>query len=228
MYNISLNDYIAPDILNIFTDASIKNRPNRKYSGCYGAAAVVYNEVIDEFCRIISDTTNNNAEIKGIRAGVYLALKYKGIFKTINIFSDSQISVFGLRDRIINWKLYDDVLVTKSGTEVKSQEIYFQIIHIILSNELSVNLYHQKGHVSNNYNDLVEAEHVFRSGNSVRGKIDLNFIRYISKWNNYIDVTTRNTLFNYDKSITYSDAIMYDPFKFDKRKYMKLINKKVR
>lgn len=227
MFNLMKDDFYKPEILNIFTDASIKNRPNGKFSGCYGATAVVCDTIIEEMCRVNTDTTNNNSEIKGIRAGVHLALKYRCNYQTINIFSDSQISVFGLRDRIFNWCLKDGVLINKSKEPVKSQEVYYEIIHMILINQLHINLYHQKGHVDNNYNSLQDAEHVFRSSNSIRYTIDLNFIRYISAWNNYIDCATRNMLLTYDKSMEYYDAIHYQPFIFNKAAYKQLIGKKV-
>lgn len=227
MFNLMKNDFYRPEILNIFTDASIKNRPNGKFSGCYGATAVVCDTIIEEMCRVNTDTTNNNSEIKGIRAGVHLALKYRNNYQTINIFSDSQISVFGLRDRIFNWTLKDGILINKSKEPVKSQEVYYEIINMILANHLYINLYHQKGHVDNNYNNLIEAEHVFRSSNSIRYTIDLNVIRYISVWNNHIDTITRNTLLTYDKNIVYRDAIHYEPFIFNKSTYKQLIGKKV-
>lgn len=227
MYNPSCKDnYYRSDILNIFTDASIKNRPNGKFSGCYGATAIVCDIIIDQECRINSDTTNNNAEIKGLRAGVILALRHRKNYQVINIFSDSQISVFGLRDRIIYWNIVNGVSMTRSNTPVKSQEIYYEIINLILSNRLSINLYHQKGHVDNKYSSLLEAEHVFSSSNGMRCKIDLNFIRYISKWNNYIDIETRNIL-NRHNDMEYHDAIRYKPFDFNKRAYKELIRKKV-
>lgn len=93
------------DTLNIFSDASMINSSEPKLgTGCYGAVAVCGDQIIDSFYRISSRSTNNSCEIKGLRAAILLANKWKGQFSFINIFSNSQISVFGLKDYIILMK----------------------------------------------------------------------------------------------------------------------------
>ena len=66
-------DIYKPDVLKIFCDASTRKKGDG-FDVCYGAIAVVQDNIIDQVYRINSNSTNNNAEIKAIRAGVLLAI----------------------------------------------------------------------------------------------------------------------------------------------------------
>lgn len=220
---IKLSDIDNPYTLNIFTDASIFNKRNG-YDGCYGAIAVFNDTKIDEIYRINTDTTNNNAEIKGVRAGVYLALKYQHQFRIINIFSDSQISIFGIRDRLINWR-YDfttQSLIGNMDQQICNQEIFMEIVYLMLQNNLRINFLHQKGHVNDNIRDTFNARHVFASSNYIRGKVDLNLIKFISKWNAIVDFESRNKLYQRDKNRVYNDAVDFSYAPFDRIRFQAL------
>lgn len=219
---ISKKDICNPHTLNIFTDASIRKR-GYGYDGCYGAIAVDDDHIIDQIYRISSETTNNNAEIKGLRAGVFLALKYKNQFKIINIFSDSEISIRGIRDRIVNWKINDSgILVGKTGP-IANQDIYLEIVYLMLRHNLRVNFLHQKGHVTNHINSLYNAQHVFSASNMIRGRVDLNLIRYISNWNNIVDKTSRSILLRCRTNETkFLDVIQFYPSQFNRKEYRAL------
>jgi len=195
---IQLKDFTKPEILNIFCDASMRQRGKFK-DGCYGAIAVNGNSVIEEAYRVASDTTNNNAEIKGIRLAVSLAAKYRDKFPIINIFSDSQISVLGVRDRYDTWKCGPDGILRGSvGDPIKSQEVFIEIRKIMEDYDLKINFWHQKGHVSNTYKSLQDACHVFAASNSIRRGIDINLIRFISHYNNMVDMNSRSLLYHTD------------------------------
>jgi ribonuclease HI len=220
---INLKDINNEYTLNIFTDASIKSVP-RGYDGCYGAIAVYNDTIIDEIYRVNSGTTNNNAEIKGVRAGVYLALKYQHTFKMINIFSDSQISIFGIRDRIASW-VYDaekDCLVGKQGQVIANQDVYLEIVYLMIQHNLRVNFLHQKGHVTNHINSIREAQHVFENSNLIRGTVDLNLIRFISRWNSIVDVESRDRLLHCNHDMLYKDAIEFKYEPFNRVRYSRL------
>lgn len=211
---IKLNDFYNSNTLNIFSDASIMGKhPN--FTGCYGAIAVCKDDIIDSTYRIASHTTNNESEIKGIRTAISLAYKYSKKYKFINIFSDSQISVFGLRDYIYNWNYHDGVLTGYGNKEIKNQSIFIEshylIKELILNNDVIVKIYHQSGHVGNDFNSIKEAAWIFRKSNKIVGNIDLNFIRYISTYNNYIDHTSRSYLRRCNHNITYCDPIYFVP-----------------
>lgn len=188
-----LNDYT----INIFCDASIQN--GKPTNGCYGAIAYLNGKEIDSECKVCTDTTNNNSEIKALRLGVCLALKFKlsGI-PVINIFSDSQISVFGIRDRIYNWRMNrQGKLIGSNKTEIANQDIFIEIMRMMVDNEMNnIAFYHQKGHVNtNNNDDLLNAMHVFQASNNVREDIDVRFIKFISDMNNVVDKRTRRILY---------------------------------
>lgn len=206
-----------PDTINIFSDASmrVRSKQNNTLDSCYGAVAVNKDNIIDELFRVSSDTTVPAAEIRGLRCALRLAMKYRYNYKVINIFSDSQIALFGLRDYIYGWKYNKGNLCTKySAKAVKNQELYIECFQIL--NELRttniVNLYHQPGHVDNGLEALKEAIKVFKTSNNIRGRVDYNTIRYISLYNNYVDNKSRsfirgiNVYENY-----YQDPLIFYP-----------------
>lgn len=202
-----------PYSLNIFSDASIRKRGNL-YDGCYGAIAVSNNQIIDEIYRISSDTTNNNSEIKGIRAAILLAIRYQYNFSNINIFSDSQISIFGIRERFPTWRynVKDGKLYGSADQPIKSQEVYIEIMELINQYNLTVTFWHQKGHVENKYDSLVEAQHVFCASNRIRDKVDLSLIRYISYYNDIVDKKSRSILLQTDPyKMKYTSPLIFYP-----------------
>lgn len=219
---MKLNQIYSPRILNIFCDASVRTTGNT-YSSCYGALAICEDTEIDHIYRVNYDSTNNNGEIKAIRAGILLAIRYKNQYDHINIFSDSQISLFGIRDRIINWSCNENthIIYNASGTKVYSQEVYVDIVNLILEHDLHVTMYHQKGHV--NFckgKDRMKAAHVFITSNGIRDKIDFGLIRYISIYNDKVDIETK-------KELQRTDVVMKkikEPIKFVPVKFNSLMN----
>ena len=125
--DIQISQFHNENTLNIFSDASIIGRRG-EFTGCYGAVAVVKDDIIDQNYRIVSYTTNNNSEIKGIRSAIDIAIKYKDIYPFINIFSDSQVSINGLRSYIYGWRINpnDGLLYTKMKKRVSNQEIFVE------------------------------------------------------------------------------------------------------
>jgi ribonuclease HI len=184
-------------------------------TGCYGVIAVVCDNIIDQNFKLVSNTTSNNSEIKGLRAAVSMANKWKDCFRFINIFSDSQISVFGLRDYIYNWRYNpnDGLLYGSANKPIVNQEIFIET-HYILTELMqitnsSVRLFHQSGHIENGYDKLIYACKTFKKSNKINGKVDINFIRYISTYNNYVDNKSRQTLRNSNRSLNYIDPISF-------------------
>ena len=211
--NFVLSMIYNENTLNLFSDASMRNVRKDILSSCYGSVAVSKDTIINELFRLNTNTTVPAAEIRGIRCSLSLALQYRNMFKNINIFSDSQISVFGIRDYIWNWKLTGNyVFVNRSGEEAKNQELYIECLEMLLdlSRTNTVNIFHQAGHVENGLSNLKNAINVFKSSNNIPGKIDYNLIRYISTYNNYVDEKSRSILRRtniYDN--TYSDPVHF-------------------
>jgi len=209
--NLHVHDFNNPYTLNVFSDASTHG-PNT----CYGAVAVIEDNVIDELYRIRSNATANAGEIRGLRLALVLADQYKIGFKQINIFCDSQLSILGLREYYpYKWKAdYDNhVLLTKYGSEVINQEVFIENYNILsnIRKFVPVGLFCQKGHVNlKSSNSLNYALHVFKTANRIPLQVDMNLIKYISKYNGYIDVHSRNYLKKYYDS----NNIYYDPISF--------------
>lgn len=200
-YNaLSLNLIYNDFTLNLFSDASMKPGLGTNMSSCYGAIAVNKDTIIDEMYRFNSNCTVPSAEVRGIRSSLRLALMYADRFRNINIFSDSQLSIFSLRDYIYQWTYNPQncSFYTKKGNEkVKNQYLYMECytLLMILIEKCNVNLFHQNGHVSGKPGELRHALNTFRKSNQVFCPIDYNFIRYISMYNNYVDDKSRSLLF---------------------------------
>lgn len=194
--------------VNIFTDASIHVYDREGYKetiGCIGAIVVLTDingdsQIIDECMTIQRNTTNNESEIKAIDAGVLLASTYKKAYDNINLFSDSKICIKGLTEWIFDWvdNAKNNILYTKSNSEVKNQKIFISIINFINRASLNIKFYHQKGHVSNTQNSILNAKNVFSISNSIPlDNISDDFIKRISYYNNYVDYKTKEKLRDY-------------------------------
>lgn len=237
MKNNNMNKIFNNDSITIFTDGSISKQHTGETIGCAGAILVETNNGVCSdsiHTKIIRHTTNNNTEIKSIKLGIGAALQYmintnKNI--PINLFSDSKICIYGLREWVYNWvkSNIDGVLHSSSGTPVSNQEVFKDIIMTIISNNLRINLFHQKGHVNiNSDKSITNALRVFNESNMCKLN-DIEFMKTISKYNDLVDVVTKEKLFEYvnNNSIEYSNQpkvpFIYDISVLDMSKYSRLI-----
>lgn len=215
--DLSLEMLYNTDTLNLFSDASTTSAYGRKaqITACFGSVAVCCDRIIAEEYRVESSTTVPAAELRGIIASLSIALLYRNNFKVINIFSDSQIALRGLRDYIYNWEYQPkkDRFINTSNSAVKNQELYIEAFALLqnLRQTNIVNLFHQKGHVDSGWNEVNRACNLFKSINGIQGNISLPVITYISTFNNYVDNKTRTVLHQTDLSNYYQDAIEYLP-----------------
>ena len=185
-------------VLNIFTDASML-----KTYGSAGYVAYVGSEPtpIDMGYTLISNCTNNIAEIYAVMMGVLFAIRHKQEFPIIRLFSDSQWSVNSLTKWMFTWIYSIDqngTMYNSSGQPVKNQIFFENIIHLILSEDLKIQICHCKGHVTDTYASIYNAQAVFRRSNSQYKGNNSNrdFIRWVSDGNNFIDQFTRSQLMN--------------------------------
>lgn len=229
---VTLKGLDFPDTLNIFCDASI-NKFTTETLGCPGSIAVCNLQetiIVDERIRLLRNSTNNNSEITAIlmavEQAIYLCSEDEDI-NIINIFSDSKISVYGLREWIFNWarNIKDGLMYSSSGTPVSNQQIFVHIIDLIVSNNLNVNLYHQKGHVTSSNLDV--AKRVFLESNGI--ELTDWQARYISNYNDYIDKATKNRLVeigsHYNKLPILQSPIIYSVSSDRLQQYQSLINR---
>lgn len=184
------------NIYDIYTDASIDLQ---KKVGCAGALVVNRrtNEIKNEIFALRYNATNNLCEIIAIWLGIYQAI---GLLNTelepfhVNLFSDSQISLFGMREWIPGWirNRKGEAMISSSGV-VANQEWFRDAYHAILGSGLKIKLFHQKGHVlTDNPKHLYIAEKTFRTSNVNSLHMIGMTAQTISNYNNMVDNDTRN------------------------------------
>lgn len=178
--------------INIFTDASLVH-----YSGhtitCGGYAVVKDGVIIDSNYRIINNSTSNYGELYAVLLGVQAAIKYKSLFKNINLYSDSMISIQSLRNWIFKWKKEGDMLFNSSGNYAENQDIITLIINVITLNQIPISLYMQRGHKNpSRRDDVLTQKEYFEKVNNV--SIDYETARKLCYYNAFIDDLTRTNL----------------------------------
>ena len=214
--------------LNIFTDASMNNDST---IGCPGYVCVSHGTIIEQDMTVLYNTSVNNAELYGILMGVYAAQKHRDRYNTIRIFSDSQLSIFALRDRIFKWvrnpETGESKLVGANNQVIKNQNMIMEIIYTILYFDIKIELYHQKGHVNPvNKKEMQKASSTYCASNGTN-YVDPDLITTISFYNSYVDNITRQFLkINVGEDLLLTDGLVYPYFPFDINKYQSLINKK--
>lgn len=205
---IRLNDFFTEDTLNIFTDASMNKYAT---SGCIGIC-FVFGRIdirfpllnIQTHTRVIKGCTNMFAEAEAIREAVYLANKYKNQFRKIRIISDSQVSIDNIRDRIAKWKIRKSKndqygkFISSQGV-VKNQDVFLDIMYFIVENNLEIEFLFQSSHTNfNSQSSLETAKNQFISHNHILDDIDMELIRAISLYNNYVDRNSRDIFYATD------------------------------
>jgi ribonuclease HI len=172
-----------------------------EYFSCAGAIAVVAHstddfEIIDETFQINRKSTNNNGEIKAINLGIRLGVKYKMRFSNIYLFSDSKLSIYGLREWIERWVENSPGcdLIGTTNAPVSNQQDILSCIYDIMVNQLRIGLYHQKGHCEISGGSLGKAFETFKKNNNIKKYIDKEFIKFICNMNCYVDQKSRYVL----------------------------------
>ncbi len=185
--------------LNIFTDASTKNVKGNIITAP-GYVAVVGDNIVYQDIRILNKSSISEAELYAILMAIQYALINKDKFEVINIFSDSQFAVFGLREWIFNWinNIKDDKIYNSSNKLVAHQSLFMNIIYIILEYDLKINIYHNRGHF--NENKIDEFIELFKKHNFLNDYIGYDTARAIMKYNDHIDNNTRVRLLDINNS----------------------------
>lgn len=189
------------NVLEICTDASLKTFPDGRVFTCSGAISI--NSTKEKYI-ITPDSTNNRGELLGIYLGVKIAHEEasKKEYDAINIYSDSQFAVFGLREWMINWVNHSDIhgiLYGSNNKPVKNQELFKMIVTYCVLNNVKINLYLQKGHVTpNSPKSLARANEYFKKANGFLLKPEDIF--KICFYNDIVDKNSRDVLDSIDES----------------------------
>lgn len=192
---IHFNQIFNEKTLNIFTDASMRTIKN-EIVGAPGYVAVIGNNIVYEDIRILRESTNSESELYAIYMAIQYALLNRDKVQVINIFSDSQFAVYGLREWIFSWmnNIRNDRLYNSSKKEVAHQTIFMSIIYTILQYNLQISFYHNRGHFTETKID--EFRKLFRKHNFLSDDIDIETAHMIMKYNDRVDNNTRNKLYS--------------------------------
>lgn len=233
---LEASNAVYKNALNIFTDASVINRS-------ISLPAFIMldgkeNKEVNNYGMALANSTNNEGEVYAIKLAIQSCLNpfilnmmdiyYGGRY--INIFSDSKITVLGLREWYASWikNKRNGILVSSSGTPVANQEIFIYIMKMIHDYDLKVNFYHVSGHV-NVYNSkqLFTMIQDFRKFNyDIR--ISYEFAAFISDMNNKIDNFTRSIYLGNPIDIKTNEIFKASiEENFDVNKYNSLIQRRI-
>ena len=191
-------------VINIFCDASIDNNAHIACGGCY----IVKQEPngmttpLDHRLCIQHNATNNSAEILAIYTGVLAAIDFRQIYPNavFRLFSDSKISLYGLRDWMKNWIKNSqlkgtNILISSSGQPVANQQYFINIFNIIVDKHLCIEFYHQRGHVGESGGvSMVKARAQFIKANKVSPELMQTTIGFFCECNKFIDNATRDAV----------------------------------
>lgn len=173
--------------LNVFTDASVKHSKDKTYTvGCPGFTIFKGRQMILPVqSQYIPDSTNNESEIIAIVNALYYILCnriYFGDITVINIFSDSKISIYGLREWYNSWRrnIHNGVMYNSSGKPVANGRFFIEAIGIMDALNIKVNLYHCNGHINifdnSSINKFIKTFHKENQCTRELTKIERDFI----------------------------------------------------
>lgn len=197
---------------DIFVDASIN--VDLKES-CSGSVVVDRSSgtIIKETYLVKDKATNNMGEAIAIFMGVRDAIGLLDVSDrpfTVNLFSDSQISLFGCREWMKTWVKGQDKegnLVGSVGI-ISNQEWFSAIYNDIITSNIKIKFFHVKGHVNvNSPKDIYKAHRVFKSSNKISPASIGMTDEILAYYNNYVDEHSRDIL----NRILYGEDIYYIP-----------------
>ena len=217
-------------IINLFCDASIDLNRKVACGGCYITCQDNTNQTFEIGRRMIiqRNATNNSAEILAIWTGVIEALRLRQIYPgaILRLFSDSKISLYGLRDWMKNWIANireDGTLVSSSGQPVANQQKFIDIFNIIVENNLRIEFYHQRGHVNEGKVSIDKARSSFIKANKCTPEaLGLN-MPYLCTCNDMVDKMTREAVRIYlstGQIVPYAELELEYPIEFSIRANM--------
>lgn len=186
--------------VNVFTDASSTSR-GKEMITCAGFATTINGSLINTGCHVMKSTVMY-AELVAIHMGLEELMRYRETDLFLNIFSDSKVNIYGLRE----WAPYawfknrkDFQLITKQRKAAANQELLLDTMRVIVQGNVHVSLIHIMGHTKpNKTTDMIKFAKTFNQSNGNRvplNSIPMEYLREMAEWNNFIDVHTRNYLY---------------------------------
>lgn len=210
-----LESIISEKVLNIFCDASTENTVGKVGKGsrsevttCGGFIAISGGKIKEEVYHHMNYGSSGVAEIDAFESAIYYGLNNDQFFDRINIFTDYQPAVSGIRTWEAYYKYHP---VDLSPTHCDINKYDRLVLDMIGNGSNNISIYHQKSHVKYWLDGhLRAAAHVFAASNGIRNNIDLSLIKYISRWNTYIDNATRGLLgFVNESPLMWNDTLEF-------------------
>jgi ribonuclease HI len=202
-----------PETLNIFTDSSLANGGRG-----YGAIFVNGDNVLFKDIREDSSKTNNALELSAIRLALDYVYRLASQYAYINIFSDSAYSISMLKDVVYKWTFNGNYYEDSHGQRAKNQEILLEITNILLElclkDRIRINLMYVPAHTGDKESEIYGALEAFCRINKLQeSMVDVNLVRYLCTFNNYIDREARrmSMINSRHKDIVFQDAITILP-----------------
>lgn len=204
-------------IYDIFCDASVGPE---LYGACAGF--LVENRSVpiarQMFKLIQPNGTNNSGEVAAVAGAVNFAANWTHQMSQynapthFNIFSDSLITIRGIREWMLTWckNANGNCLKNAAGKDVSNQEYYKYIYWLVTSFPVSLSFYHQPGHVTKDF-EIVEPEFIKQNGGTTLEQVGLT-PAHICMSNDEVDRETRRTI---------NDFLVTDPH--DRQVYEKNI-----
>lgn len=195
-----------PVIYDIYCDASV----GPELRGCCSGALIErreapYGNPQRVFITLTQPNgTNNSGEAAAVALGLKSALDLYNYSKSIgyiahyNVFSDSLITIRGVREWLPKWVKSQDPngnLLNSSRDIVANQDFFKYIFNTIISNPgMYIKFYHQDGHVTDNFNRMRKN---FKKFNGISPEdIGLNPTT-LCLCNDFVDVETRRLINQY-------------------------------
>jgi len=184
--------------LEIFCDASMHQFADT--GRVFTCSGTICRNTAEERYIISQDSTNNRGELFAIYLGIKLAeetwMREPYRYDKINLYSDSQFGIFGIKVWMNNWIRHQDsngVIYGSNGKPVINQELFMMIITYLVTHNLVIHFYHQKGHINTNQaKQLALANKVFKQSNGFW--LSPEDIFKISFYNDIVDKNSRRIL----------------------------------
>lgn len=210
--------FFYKNAINVFTDASVLNLKDNNQNvqvTCSGFITVKDGFVEQNGLKITHNATNSYGEIYAIKMGVENLLSHSDSDRFLNIFSDSKVSILGLRLWMESWhqNSKNKILFNSSNSPVFNQEIFLEIVRLIVQYNVHISFYHIPGHMRpNNINDMKNFKEIFLKNfqsnsyfENQLANVPDDILVELCNFNNVIDNMTRDYL----HEIVYSDN--YNP-----------------
>ena len=214
--NYKVDRYRNYETLNIFCDGSYLGKFKL---GGYAAVGVVCEQVIQVTRRGWTQDNkfaNDLMELYAFREALSMAFMYRDIYPSINIFSDSSYVINAVKTWIYKWKFDSTNHVYVKGSKCPAN---INIVYELATNVINLmmlipnfNIMYTKGHLDSmgNIEVLIEARNTFCRENCIPNEeIDLNFIRYMSRYNEVADKQARIGAHSHKKNHNMTDAIEF-------------------